>query len=228
MKEMEETQGWVSTTIDNHQMQWNSQNSRIDTYMNNNIIEFIQTFAHRPDTDRVFDAEQAILPSGEAAIPALIEVLKDPDFNIRIFALKILEHIDQNTEPALQAMIKTLEDPDRIVRIAALAPVARLGTKAKEAVPILEKWIGSDDEFACVSAAGHILMIDPSKADELLPILIESLKSDDFGIRCQSAWLLGQLGELAKEAVPALKRLLNDENSSVRSVAADAIESVIY
>jgi len=52
-----------------------------------------------------------------------------------------------------------------------------------DAVPILENWIGTDDEFSHVTAIGHILMIDPSKADELLPILIESLESDDCGIR---------------------------------------------
>lgn len=183
------------------------------------IIKLLQTFAHRTDPDRVLDTEQALQPFGDEIVPALIEALKDPDADLRILALQILEHIDQNTEPALPAMIKALEDDQRTARIAALAPAASFGEKAIDAVPILEKWIGSEDEFCHVTAAGHILMIDPSKTDELLPVLIESLKSDDFGIRCQTAWLLGQLGELAKEAMPALKRLLNDDDSSVRGVA---------
>lgn len=88
-----------------------------------------------------------------------------------------------------------------------------------DAVPILKKWIGCDDEFCHVLATGHILLIDPTRSEELLPVLLKSLKSDDFGIRCQTAWLLGQLGELSKEAMPELKRLLNDDDSSVRSVA---------
>jgi len=192
---------------------------------NHNFIEFLRTFAHRTDPDRVFDAEQALQPFGEAAIPAFIEALRDTDPELRILALKILEHFEANTEAALPAMIEALTDSDRNVRMCALAPVASFGEKAIDAVPILEKWIGSDDEFSHVSATGHILMIAPSRADELLPILIESLESDDFGIRCQTAWLLGQLGKIAKEAVPALKRMLDDD-SFVRSVAADAIESV--
>mgnify|MGYP003629813435 CR=1 FL=1 len=193
--------------------------------MNNNIIKFLRTVAHRTDPDRVYDAVQTLKAFSKDAIQALTEALGDPDPDLRILALKILEHIDQNTEPALQSMIKALEDDHRIVRICALTPVASFGAKAIDAVPILEKWIGSDDEFSHVSAAGHILMIAPSRADELLPILIESLESDDFGIRCQTAWLLGQLGKIAKEAVPALKRMLDDD-SFVRSVALEAIRDI--
>ncbi|QDT91766.1 HEAT repeat domain-containing protein [Gimesia algae] len=194
--------------------------------MINNILELLRTFALRTDPDRVFDAEQALQQLGEAAIHALIESLNDSDEDLRILALQILEHIDQNTEPALPAMINALKDPDRNVRIAALTPIASFGAKAIDAVPILEKWIGSDDEFSHVSAVGHILMIDSTRSKELMPVLIKSLKSDDFGIRCQTVWLLGQLGELAKEAMPELKRLLNDDGSSVQGVAAEAIRDI--
>ncbi|MCH9776814.1 MAG: HEAT repeat domain-containing protein [Planctomycetes bacterium] len=187
--------------------------------MNNNIIKLFQTFVHRTDPDRVFDAEQALQPFGDNIVPTLSEAIGDPEPELRILALKILEHIDKNTEPALPAMIEALEDDHRIVRICALAPVASFGAKATDAVPILEKWIDCDDQFCHVSAIGHILMIAPSKTDELLPVLLKSLESDDFGIRCQTAWLLGQLGELGKEAMPELKRLLDDDDSSVRSVA---------
>jgi len=69
-------------------------------------------------------------------------------------------------------------------------------------------------------------MIDPTRSKELLPVLLKTLESDDIGIRCQTAWLLGQLGEITNDAVPALKRMLEDEDSSVRRVAAEAIESV--
>lgn len=69
-------------------------------------------------------------------------------------------------------------------------------------------------------------MIDPSKADELLPILLKALESDDFGIRCQTAWLLRQLGKITYEAVPALERMLEDDDSFVRCVAADAIQDI--
>ena len=192
----------------------------------NHIIELLRTFSQTGNLVRVFDAQQALQPFGHETVSSMAEALKDPDADIRIFALKILEHFDGETESALPAMIKALQDPHRIVRFCALEPVASFGEKAKDALPILEKWIGSDDEFSHVSAAGHILMIDPKKADELLPILIKSLESDDLVIQCQAVWLLGQLGKLARVAVPALKRMLADEDSFVRRVASEALQKI--
>lgn len=189
----------------------------------NHIIELLRTFSQQGDLARLPDAQQALQPFGDEAVPAMVESLKDPDADLRIFALKILEECGGDTEPALPAMIKALSDPDRIVRIAAIGPVAEFKEKALDAVPILEEWIGIDDEFSHVTAAGHILTIDPSKADELLPVLVESLGSDECGIRCQTAWLLGQVGELARDAVPALKRMLADEDGMMRVVVSEAL-----
>lgn len=95
-------------------------------------------------------------------------------------------------------MIRALEDEDRIVRIAALEPVAAFGEKAMAAVSILETWLSSDDEFSTVSAAGHILMIDRSRADDMVPVLLEALESDNGIIRRHAEWLLGELGVSAQ------------------------------
>jgi HEAT repeat protein len=114
----------------------------------NDIIELFRIFAHRNDPDRVIDAEQALLSFCEDGIIALIEALGDPDADLRLPALQLLEHVDGDTESALPVMIEALDDPDRTVRISALAPVSKQGAKAMDAVPILKKWIGIDDEFS--------------------------------------------------------------------------------
>jgi HEAT repeat protein len=114
----------------------------------NDIIELLRIFAHRNDPDRVIDAEQALLSFCEDGIIALIEALGDPDADLRLPALQLLEHADGDTESALPVMIEALDDPERTVRISALAPVSKQGAKAMDAVPILKKWIGIDDEFS--------------------------------------------------------------------------------
>jgi len=190
------------------------------------IIELLRSFSQTGNLVRVSDAEQALKPFGDQTVSAMVEALKDPNDDLRIFALKILEHFEGDTKLALPAMIEALKDDHRIVRICAIEPVASFGEKAQQAVPILEKWIGSDDEFSHVSAAGNILMIDPSKADELIPILVESMESNDFVIQCQASWLLGQLGELARDVVPALNRMLADEDSFIRSAASEALQKI--
>ena len=189
------------------------------------IIDLLRTFSQTGNLVRVFDALQALLPFGDEIVSAMAEALKDPDADIRILAVRVLGALGNKAEPALPAMIKALKDPHRIVRICALEPVAAFGEKAMDAVPVLMKWIGSDDKFSHVSAVGHILMIDPSRADDLLTVLIESLGSD-YVIQRHAAWLLGQLGELARNAVPALKKMLDDEDSFVRSAASEALQEI--
>lgn len=191
----------------------------------NHIIELLRSFSCGGNHVRLADAQDALRPFGDEVVPAMIRALEEPDADLRIFALKILEECEEDTEPALPAMIKALGDSDRIVRIAAIGPVAAFKEKAIDAVPILEKWIGADDEFSHVTGIGHILMIDPTRADQLLPVLITSLGSDDYGIRCQAAWLLGQLGELARDAVPALERMLADD-ATMRLVVSEALMEI--
>jgi len=98
------------------------------------------------------------------------------------------------------------------------------GKKAIAAIPILETWLDCGDEFSEVTAAAAIVQIDPGRVGDVLPVLVDALESDDFGIRCHAAWNLGQLGPLARKAVPALERLLEDE--SIRSLAREAVVSI--
>ena len=130
--------------------------------------------------------------------------------------------MDSDDELVLSAMIKALKDGNRTIRIAAAGIVPRFGKKAIVAAPIFETWIGSNDELSHVLAAGSFLMIDPTKVDDLLPVLIDALESDDGGIKCEAIGQLEQLGEMAADAVPALKRLLRD-HSTVSRPASDAI-----
>jgi HEAT repeat protein len=60
----------------------------------------------------------------------------------------------------------------------------------------------------------------------VLPVLVDALESDDVGIRCHAAWHLGELGAVAREAVPALRRMLDEEPSSLRRFASEAIASI--
>jgi hypothetical protein len=135
------------------------------------------------------------------------------------------------TEPSLSSKLleipTPISNPERTVRISALAPVSKQGARAMNAIPILKTWLNGEGEFSHVSAIGHVLMIDPTNADELLPVLLKALESDDFGIRCQAAWLLGELGELAEEAVPKLKRMLDDDDSCIRRVASEALQEIM-
>ncbi len=122
-----------------------------------------------------------------------------------------------------------------MTRIASSAspPVAACGERAKPAVPILEQWLSSNDKFCRVTAAGHLLMIDPSRSDEMMPDLMKALANENTVIQRQARSLLDELtpfpGQpqnpaLTKhEASSRANQVLRSEGGAIRPTVAWAI-----
>lgn len=195
------------------------------------ILELIRSFALRPGPHRVCDFLDALTVFSGDHIAALAQALDDKDEDVRLLAIEVLAEMGGKAEAALPAMVRSLEDSYGLVRIAAVYAVVNFGYKAIVAVPVLETWLDGDGEFFCVVAAAAIIQIEASRADEVLPFLVDALTSEDYGIRCHATWNLGQLGSVARNAVPALRRLLDDEsiqdNEALRNLVVDAIESIV-
>ena len=187
------------------------------------IRAVLRTFAARNNLlNQAEDALSELQGYDGELVPTLINALSDPDDEVRLLVMRLLWELGTKAEPAIPAMINALEDNNRIIRLSAAGLVARFGEKAKAAIPILETWIGSNDQFSHVTALGTILMINHSKAGDLMPVLIDALESDDGKLRVEAIWQLELLGELALDAVPALRRLLDDHSTASMS-ASDAI-----
>jgi len=61
---------------------------------------------------------------------------------------------------------------------------------------------------------------------EICPELIRVLQDQKWNIRAAAADTLGQIGEVAEDAVPAVIRVLQDNNQDVRHAALKASEKV--
>jgi len=57
-------------------------------------------------------------------------------------------------------------------------------------------------------------------------VLIQALQDRDKGVRADAAYVLGAIGESAKDAVPALIQVLQDESMDVRINAAEALMQI--
>ena len=55
---------------------------------------------------------------------------------------------------------------------------------------------------------------------------IEALKDKDVNVRREAAEALGELGEKAVKAVPALTQALKDKDEKVRKAAKEALEKI--
>ena len=64
-------------------------------------------------------------------------------------------------------------------------------------------------------------MVRPTKTNTT-PAAIHAVEA----VRSSAAGALGKIGPLAKEAVPALKKALEDDDAGVREAAAEALRKI--
>ena len=101
----------------------------------------------------------------------------------------------------------------------------------------------SADAAATVDMTGDVAQLvvqinDPEKRDaaadalkkqgkDALPKLTELLASGDWQVRAAAVFAIGQLGADAKDALPTLKKLAEEDDSeAVRSTAKYAVDSI--
>jgi HEAT repeat protein len=76
-----------------------------------------------------------------------------------------------------------------------------------------------------VDACVELAKAGPDAAPAVQP-LIAALKDSDGLVRRLAAYALGQIGEKAKEAIPALKPLLGDNDREVITATINAIRAI--
>ena len=109
---------------------------------------------------------------------------------------------------------------------AAAAALRVIRPTTSDVKHALIQCLGHDEELVR-STAGicTLIAIDPTM-DDLVEVLTESVDCCDWDIRQAAAVALGKLGPVAKTAIPALVKALQDEESAVRAAAAFSITQI--
>lgn len=164
-------------------------------------------------------------PEGKAAVPALIEALKDGDKDVRSFAAEALGGIGKEAGPAAPALVEALKDKEPGVRGSAAGALFALGPEAKGAVPALIVAFKDKDPGLRASAAWVLGGIG-KQARPAIPVLIEALKDKEASVRARAAEALYEMGPEAKAAVPALTEALKDKDPATRAGSAGSLGSI--
>lgn len=160
----------------------------------------------------------------EAAIPALLEALKDEGYTtseepVWMVACGALGDIGLVAKDELIAALQS--DNPRTVRGAAGA-LHRLGPAAKEAVPVLIEVLRRDVP-GTRGPAIHGLIGLGAAAEPATAALVDALSHEVFHVRYWACQALAAIGPGAKAAVPALSERLREGLPSVRRHAAIAL-----
>jgi HEAT repeat protein len=113
-----------------------------------------------------------------------------------------------------------------MVRATLATHVGTFRAKAKEAIPVLQTMVDTECVYARLTAAASIGKIDSSRIATLLPHFVDALDSTAICVPEYSAWLLRDFGAAAQGALPGLRQMLRDRDSTKRCAASDAIWTI--
>ncbi len=150
-----------------------------------------------------------------------------------------LNHIpvQASSSDGIESLIKALSSDDARTRGEAAKALGNKGIEAKDAVPMLIKILDDDHPRVTGESAGAIGEIlgwswdgEPQNyglhVDDAVDGLIKTLKHPFTVVRTMAALSLGKMGPNAIAAVPALKELINDGDTSVSNAAKTSLQII--
>ncbi len=174
------------------------------------------------DEAACLEAAYAIAASGEAAVPTLIDVMRDGLDAVRMNASYALSAIGGPAAPALAELAR---DSDVEVRASAVETLADIGPAARDALPSLIDALQDESAQVRGHAADGLGTVGQGGAAGVGP-LAGALRDEDTQVRRNAALALARIGAHAEEAVPALAAALDDGDRYVRGKAAHALKRI--
>lgn len=185
------------------------------------VVDSLRLFATTEQTpSTVDDAIAALGPFRDETVPVLIEALEADDIMLQLLALQIIHEIGPKATDAIPVIVAKLDSDDRCVQLAAAAALGAIGPPSKDSLPLLNEMLDSDDEYTRYIAADSMIHIE-GDSEKALSVIIDVLNNQTSPHRLFAAMTLGERGH--EDAVPDLKKLLNDKDGGVRSEASLAI-----
>ncbi|WP_020473320.1 HEAT repeat domain-containing protein [Zavarzinella formosa] len=175
----------------------------------------------KDDRSRGVSLLRILGPKAVSGVPALRELLADPEIGIQRSALSVLRIIGPGAKDAAPEVAKLAESKDMDVSREAVQTLRVIGSTQPTAVPTLIKLLGSNDRNVVIETAQAISSIGPGAAEAVGP-LVKLLNEANTHAEERTAILsaLGGIGSAAKEAIPAVTKFASDRDSpQLRSAA---------
>jgi HEAT repeat protein len=161
---------------------------------------------------------------GDAAVPSLIELLKQDDSQQRIAASLTVCAMGPQAKDVLPALTEALRSSDLDTRRPALMnALLCLGREAKPAMPLMIEFL-DDQDFHTQYWACRVLGAIGPEAKVAVPKLLPLVQTGVTSVRRNAAAALGKIGpDIGPQALQVLIRALNDPLQPVREEAAVAL-----
>ena len=193
------------------------------------------------DTETQFVALGIISAIGESAaevVSDIVGLLDSKDDEIVHEAILALAAIGSASAPAsdrvLTILNESVQNQNEVkarLHYAAAYCLGRIGSPgAMKALPRLKELSVSSDGMQATVAIWAVLQITPDDQEQFenaVPLLTEALASEVQTIRLEATIALGDLGPRAKDAVPAIELVSEDDPvRTIRLAAQQALEKI--
>jgi HEAT repeat protein len=167
-------------------------------------------------------AWQALQGMGENPQPILKKHLADKNAVVRIPAAALLL-VMYNDQDALPILREALKEKDNNLKMQAAFTLAQRGQGSKETTEVFIEGLKSKS-VGVRQQAIQGLQQSGSAGGPAAPLLLDILQNDpDPNLRQQALYALQQVGGDAKVMMPALKKMIEDDNANVRMAALQVI-----
>jgi len=214
------------------------------------LSSILQTSGAYALTKEIHDIDEIIEDKDSPAfVPYIFEALESDDSDVGRSAIRILDRFTQTKNywvkgkreaevvkmspemrnavlKHLKELTKAVNDDDNRVSITAMYILSRFEEDARVALPAVQEALKGDDDNVQGVALGTLA--DIARPEESVPFLMDGLKSQSNYVRRVALISIGEIGAGAKQAIPYIIRILNDEkeNSNMRNTAAETLEKI--
>jgi bilin biosynthesis protein len=186
------------------------------------VPDLIHAFLNDEDTVVKGSAAGALARTGEAAVPALLDILASPDYaeDTKGHAAWALAFIGSE---ASEYLYKALNSDSIDVRCAVIGAIAHVAQEQSDekSCSVLMTALTDPEPIIRVEAASALGQINYSPAT---PHLLLALQDSDTEVRKAAISSLGKLGD--PSVLAPLKALLEDETEVIRVLAKLAIAQI--
>lgn len=159
----------------------------------------------------------------DAAIPFLVDIVKNPDMPNRVAAVKTLGGLYASSPAAVNALGDAARDGDEAIRHAALDALSQIGPPAEAVLPVIMEQLGSGDVKSRTLAArvlGNIGYLEIEAEDAL----VTALEDSEPGVRAAALSALVLTGaELPEGSIAKLAEFLTSLDADARADAVIAL-----
>jgi HEAT repeat protein len=167
----------------------------------------------------------AVLEQDPAAVPVLIDLAQDDDWDVRCLVLESLRRLGPSAKSAIPVVRDATRDSNTQVCGLAFCALEWVGSDVEVVKAAVDAQRDSRAEVR-LKALEFLHMFWEAGKREGLPMLMSMLRDEDETVRSHAAEALGAVGARADAAVPALLRVINDESPSVRRAAREALRRI--